>query len=611
MISRRVHLLVGLLLLGVIAAIGWYGYWTLPRGVLIPGLSRFTVLFLGGLALPYVTSLVLLILQDGRQGMRLAFGTAFVNAIWVLPLGTVLLLFAGFTMGNRDQEQALAAVVSGAALQILLLIVTGAALWKGRKLAQPASGAWLAAFVFPLVASGTSWAYLEWQVKATKAQSAQAGVNSRDAQETIKLFQDCLSGFQGKGYPVTIDACPDGAARVSANSGYQFEYLPALADASGRRGAYQLCARPKEFRATGYETVVANSAGVYGAGVAEQATLDRTPTCASVLSVDRALAWCAYELAAHGLSSGYPTQLADMTACLGQRDDLGAVGPDRVTTKGGEVFAYLAGPSDASGSVSTFRIYRLRHVEGQSVWIDEWLRESAKKGAKAGPVIEGLPDEAVPERFDPGCLAGRGDDCYVAGSEWERKAFQAERGAQAASIPSMREAARKAYAQGCELRDARSCVSAASELEYGRDVPRDVVRAAALYERACALGYADGCRHAGNMFESGRKAKTESLYPQVPPAPPGLDLPKDVPRAVTLYHRACEGYDEQACFIAGRLLAGGEGMPADPERAFGYFSRLCGDGMSEACSRAAELSPNQREHYLRRACVLGKSESCL
>ncbi|MFO0705459.1 MAG: tetratricopeptide repeat protein [Nitrospira sp.] len=610
MISRTSRVSIGLLLLAVLAAIAWYSYWTLPRGSLIPGFVRFAVLFGSGLALPYAVAMGLLLRGNGRDGVHMAFGASLVNAIWIFPLGTVFALFAGFTMGNRDQEQVLLAILSGMLLHIPLLILSGAALWNSRKAATPGGRKWALALAFPILASGLSWGYLEWHMNAAAAQSSRAQANSLTVQQTMSLLQDCLATYRETGYPSTLDACSDVAGRLPVSSGYAYDYVPSLADAAGRVWSYQVCARPIEFRATGFETLVGDRAGIYGQGMATQATLEKPPTCVSILPVERALVWCAHLQAVRGSSSGYPKRLSEMADCIGTHGQVAALASDRLTMQNGEVFAYVSGAPDASGRVSTFRVYRLRRTDGLSVWIDEQLQESEKKGPHAGPVIEGLPEVAAPEQFESGCQASRGEDCYVAGSEWVRRAVQTNLPRLDPTLAPMFDAARKAYARGCELRHARSCVELASEFESSQLIPRDIVRATALYEQACTWGEALGCRYGGEMFERGRKAKTQSLQPQLPPVPPGLDVPKDTPHAVELFSRACTLGDEDACFIAGRILADGEGMPADPPRALGFFAPLCANGFAQACVRAADLSVDARQDYLRRACILDEATPC-
>jgi len=602
--------LSALLVLATLGAVGWYAYWVIPQTRMTPDSGRFVVLFFGGLALPYIITLGQLARRGGRDGLRYAVGAAAVNAVWALPLGALYVLFGGFTMGNRDQEQQIFALVGGALLQLPLLAVAGAGLRPGRATAAPESAAWLSAFAIPIVCVVASWAYFDWQLRAFKATSAQAARNDRAAQETVKMLQACLAGYRESGYPANLDACADVAARTSESSGYRFEYLPALAGAEGRSGNYLLCARPLRFRATGFNIVVADSNEFFGAGVAEQSTPDNPPTCASELHVERAIAWCAYERAASEPGRGYPLRLADMAPCVSARRTLRELGDDRLKTDQGYAYAYLAEAPDASGRITRYRIYRLDVPGGGAVWIDEQFRESGTKTRKGGPVVEGLPGDAVPERFEPGCAAGRGDDCFLAGHEWQRKAFQSHVKETESPAVQLNMEAVKAFERGCELEHGRSCTWLGLEVARGVHAERDVVRAAALYEKGCTLGYPSGCRYAAEMYETGRKARPEMLNPPPPPPVPKPDLPRDMARAVALYERACQLGERETCFVAARLLAAGEGITASREKALALFSEICDDGLALACTRAAALAPGLAQHYLRRACVLGGAQAC-
>ena len=608
------RLLAALFALGTLGAIAWYAYWMLPQRLVIPGFLPVFLTFFGGLALPYLVTLAALAWSDGRHGLRFALGTALVNALWMLPLAALLVLFGGFTMGNRDQEQSLMAVAAGACLQVPLLIVAGAALRRSRDRgpgARPltAAGVWMLAFLLPVVASGGSFLYANRNMKAFQARSAQAAANSHAAHETVQMLQRCLSHYRASGYPASIDACTDASARMSRSSGYQFDYLPSLPGSNGLIGAYLLRARPISFRATGFDSVVADSVGSPAAGAASVAASGPSPDSISLSGAERAVLWCAYAAAAQDPSRGYPHRLLAIAPCVAEQRPAAEMGGDRLNDDG-KTYIYLSDAPDAGGRTGRFRIYRPGLTDGGALWIDDQMKPSGKKRPVSGPIIAGLPDLAVPERFAPGCTAGRGDDCFVAGQEWQRKARQAggdERGPQTAP---MREAAIKAFERGCELNNGPSCSSLASERELGNDAPRDVMSAALLYEKACSLGYALGCRRAGEMYESGRKAHVQTLQSPRPPKPSRPDLPRDAARAVADFGRACELDDLDACFIAGRLLAAGEGIAADREGALAFFARACDDGMALACSRAADLSPQEEGEFRRRACAFGDTSAC-
>lgn len=598
--------LAALLVLATLAAIGGYVYWTLPQGQTIPGFGGFLFSFASGLALPYLATLALLARGDGRNGLRFALGAALANAVWALPLGAVFVLFAGFALGNRDQLHQIFAVAAGALVQLPLLAVAGIGLWRSRAVAAPAPRAWVVAFALPIAASGASWTYFNWQAKAFQQRSDQAMRNDRAAKETVQLAQACLASFRASGYPAKLDSCPEAAARTGEASGYRFEYLPALAPAGEPIRAFLLCAQPIEFRATGFDTVVVDASGRHGAGVAAAATPDHPPTCASVLAVERAIAWCAYAQAAREPAKGYPARLADMASCVAAGRTRVEIGADRLRSEHGEPYVYLADAPGADGRIARFRVYRFGGPGGAARWIDSDLRESEEKTARAGPVLEGLPDVAAPERLEPGCAQGRAEDCYVAGLEWQRKAHQAGGKDDAPLL----EAALKAFGRGCELNEPRACSGYALEIETGVRAERDVVRAAGLYEKACKLGWALGCRGAADMHASGRRARPQSLDPGPLPALPKPDLPRDTARAIALYERACELHDADSCFIAARILAAGEGVESDPGKAFALFARLCDDGSALACARAAGLGAGTEKDYLRRACALGETSAC-
>ena len=605
------RLLATLLVLSTLGMIGWYAYGVVPQTRMLPDSGRFVLLCLGGLALPYLVTLGQLARRDGRDGLRFALAAAAVNAIWALPLGTLLVLFAGFAMGERDQRQQVAAVAIGAVLQALLLVVAGTGLWRGRVKGAPVPGAWPWAFAIPVLCVVASWSYFEWQVKAFKVAAEQAERNDRAAQETVKMLQGCLTAYREGGYPARLDGCPEAVARTGEGSGYRFEYLPALADAPGRRGAYLICARPRYFRTTGFNVIVADGLGMFLAGVGAESTPANPPTCASVLGIERAIAWCAYESAGREPGKGYPARLRDIAPCLSERRAVPQIGEDRLKTEDGQAYAYLAEAPDASGRITRYRIYRLDAPGGAPVWMDELFHESKVRAEKAGPVVEGLPAKAVPERFEPGCAAARGEDCFLAGHEWQRKAYQ--EGGKETDSPAaqLNHAAVLAFERGCALGHGRSCVWLGHEVERGVHAERDVVRAASLLEKGCTLGEGSGCRDAADMLETGRKARPEMLNPPPPPPVPKPDLPRDRVRAIALYERACEIGERDSCFIAARLLAAGEGMAPDRDKALALFVQMCDDGMALACTRAAALAPGREADYLRRACVLGGADDCV
>ncbi|MCC7486947.1 MAG: sel1 repeat family protein [Burkholderiales bacterium] len=607
------RILAAVLALVTLATIGWYAYWVVPQTRLLPDSGRFVLLYFGALALPYCTVSALLAWRDGGAGLRLALGTALVNAVWALPLAAMAVLFGAFTLGNRDKEEQVIALALGALAQLPLAAVAAAGLRRAP--ARSAAGAapataWLLAFALPAAVAAASLVYYNWQAAAFKARSAQAAANARAAQETLKLLQSCLAGRRAGGYPARLDDCPEAAARMGDASGYRFTYLAALPAADGRRAAYLVCAQPLRFRATGFDTIVADGTSLFGLGAGENRPPENPPTCASVLDPERAIAWCAWEYAAREETKGYPRRFADIAPCVVAQRRLRENGAERVAGENGEGYAYLSDSPDRTGRITRFRIYRLGLTDGAPAWMDHALARGPATQDGEDAVLRGLPEAAAPQRFEAGCAGGRGEECFLAGYEWRRKARQAGLREDQPPAARMNRSALAAFERGCTLDDARSCVSLARELARGLDAERDVIGAAGAYEKACELGRAEGCRHAAEMHESGRKARAEKPRSRSTARAARADLPRDAARAAALYGRACELGDRTACFIAARLLAAGEGIAPDREKAFGLYARVCDDGMAFACTRAATLSSAREQDYLRRGCVLGDADAC-
>ena len=81
----------------------------------------------------------------------------------------------------------------------------------------------------------------------------------------------------------------------------------------------------------------------------------------------------------------------------------------------------------------------------------------------------------------------------------------------------------QACAAGCDAHDAQACNDLAVMFEEGRGVPKDLGKAAKLYEVACDHGVLEACSFFATFLYNGKV------------------VPKDVARAAALLKRACEG----------------------------------------------------------------------
>ena len=117
----------------------------------------------------------------------------------------------------------------------------------------------------------------------------------------------------------------------------------------------------------------------------------------------------------------------------------------------------------------------------------------------------------------------------------------------------------------CTVGEIDSCSRLAEKYATGDGVPRDLVRAAAAYERVCDGGEADACNTAGEIYE-----QVDALA-----SGPG--------RASELFTRACNGGSAFGCLNRGLLAA----ADSDASGAFQLFERACTGGAPAGCHRLA------------------------
>ena len=128
----------------------------------------------------------------------------------------------------------------------------------------------------------------------------------------------------------------------------------------------------------------------------------------------------------------------------------------------------------------------------------------------------------------------------------------------------------KAYERGCSLGNATACSLAAYEILRGKRVTREVPRALALFERACQGGSPSECDDLGRLYETGKSfGNTDGL---------SIDLEK----ALSYYKKACSR-DANWCLDAAKVA----GQLGKAEESYRLAVRSCGSRDSEACLLAA------------------------
>jgi TPR repeat protein len=128
------------------------------------------------------------------------------------------------------------------------------------------------------------------------------------------------------------------------------------------------------------------------------------------------------------------------------------------------------------------------------------------------------------------CNAGQADSCRRLAVTYEFGKSDAGRDETAGT---------KYFDRACALGNANGCVSSGQMHEYGHGVPKDPTEATAAYGRACTLGYQVGCANLAIMLENGR------------------GVPKDIERAKVLYDGACKAGAGLACERLKALAADG------------------------------------------------------
>jgi len=182
-----------------------------------------------------------------------------------------------------------------------------------------------------------------------------------------------------------------------------------------------------------------------------------------------------------------------------------------------------------------------------------------------------------------GCAAGALDAC-------------AEEGAVLVSAGRWTEAERL-LRTACDAGGGSACYTLGSAHARGAGPPRDLGRAAGIFERACELGYTRACGDLGWMHAE------------------ALGVERDEVRARAWMGRACDGGEARACGELSVLLRDGRGGASDPVAAEARAEQGCrgSDGPScvHAATRAEARGDASGAYRLAVAgCELGEGRAC-
>lgn len=113
--------------------------------------------------------------------------------------------------------------------------------------------------------------------------------------------------------------------------------------------------------------------------------------------------------------------------------------------------------------------------------------------------------------------------------------------------------------------DVGRCIELGDMYATGTRVPRDLTRAAEMYQQACDRGSADTCNTLGEIYEK------------------GSELDGGLQRAEQLFKQACDTGSPAGCLNLGMVMAARD----DKKGAAALFERSCASGWTAACHHLA------------------------
>jgi uncharacterized protein len=173
------------------------------------------------------------------------------------------------------------------------------------------------------------------------------------------------------------------------------------------------------------------------------------------------------------------------------------------------------------------------------------------------------------------------------------------------------------YERSCRPGYANGCVSLAMHVADGRGTKKDLPRAMKLWEDGCDADIAFGCYNAGLYYSTGRGEiarnddKARAFFTRAATGfkrgcdeqhrpdwcsqlgtmyEEGHGMPVDLPRAIALHRRACEGNQEGSCYRLARLIERDVPGAGKREEARGFYEKGCNGGIAASCDAADRLN---------------------
>lgn len=215
-----------------------------------------------------------------------------------------------------------------------------------------------------------------------------------------------------------------------------------------------------------------------------------------------------------------------------------------------------------------------------------------------------------------GRACSRAAEFYVIGKHWDK----------------VRDFAQK----GCDLGDGDGCQRLARTEFGGLGTPKDEPKAVELFKKGCGLSSLPACRGAAGLLIDRSPSDAQGALPFAEKLcaakyPDGCylvgmslyELKQDYARALTHLDAECQNQKSDfrgpSCNTAGAITGEGYGMPKDPKRGLGYFTKACDLDSANGCRNAAlyyqkgtgaPRDAKKATDLFAKACKLGKKEAC-
>ena len=625
-------------------------------------------------ALPFLISLALLFTSRKDLGLALLAGFGAAMLVGLAPLTYLMVLLSGF-MSNRSEFIGLAMMVLMIPVQIALIAVSARTLYRLPKEARHPL-VWPSGLALGVIYAGVAVALFYSLQSRYQQHGLDVAQQDRAAEQTVTEITRCAQAYRArhpeKGFPAQLSAlgpgqegCLSGGIVSGEDRGYRFTYVPGLPDAKGQIHLYSVVAQPAGYMETGSYFFASDesghSAGAAGTLSGPAMTAPETwwnHSAGLVLGVKH----CALLAASQQPAHGYPAVLADLgpsgTGCLTSGLIITQVDRHELRTHY-QTVAYLGGPPDAQGRITTFAIYSrsnpnsvafftnesgVVHVHQGSGWAsvrDPVWQPRSPDNSPVAPLQPSPPSDADMEQ---GCAGGRLADCLERGTrllnqarleEVQSPGFGRSGFTRPEAVVQVYRRAEGWFAKGCDGGLASACRALGLSYDDRRGADRDPLAAAPLFRKACDAGEALGCYDLGQVYEQGRAPKKQkTLTIATTPSGenataittweddwsnPAKTIKRDPVQAVVWYAKGCELDSDNACESAGGLFLRGEKIPKDTVKAAAMLQRLCDLSRATGCALLGELYASgngvsrdeaQAAYLARKACVLGGGSLC-